>query len=98
MSISSKQNCLLSVTFSFLKKRAKQKQTMTSFNCKWSLIFLIVGSMTFFHQTMAADYYSTPTIRPTTFKAMPWKQAFATFYGDESASETMGALRTLVSQ
>lgn len=63
---------------------------MASFNCKWSLIFLIIGSMAFLHQTMAAAYYSTPTVKPTMFKSMPWKQAFATFYGDESASETMG--------
>lgn len=48
--------------------------------------------MAFFHQAMAAASYSTPSISPTMFKAMPWKQAFATFYGDETASETMGAL------
>lgn len=65
---------------------------MASFNYKLSLIFLIIVSMAFFHQAMAAASYSTPSISPTMFKAMPWKQAFATFYGDETASETMGAL------
>ncbi|TMX01467.1 hypothetical protein EJD97_024430 [Solanum chilense] len=63
---------------------------MASFNYKLSLIFLIIVSMAFFHQAMAAASYSTPSISPTMFKAMPWKQAFATFYGDETASETMG--------
>lgn len=45
----------------------------------WCLVLaLVVGGA-------AAGGYSAPA----GFQPTPWQQAFATFYGDESASETM---------
>lgn len=44
-------------------------------------MFLAVAAM---GKAVAAGY-STPVFRPT-----PWKLAYATFYGDETAAETMG--------
>ncbi|XP_016484491.1 expansin-A7 [Nicotiana tabacum] len=60
---------------------------MASFHHRWSLtFFFIVATLALIAQAHAAGY-STPSV---TFKATPWQLAHATFYGDETASETMG--------
>ncbi|GFP97771.1 expansin-a7 [Phtheirospermum japonicum] len=48
-----------------------------------SLIFLVMAVI---GKTMAAGYYAAPVV----FRPTAWKLAYATFYGDETASETMG--------
>lgn len=56
---------------------------MASFFDSWRLIFLFLA-VAAVGKAVAAGY-STPVFRPT-----PWKLAYATFYGDETAAETMG--------
>ncbi|PSS11467.1 Expansin-A7 like [Actinidia chinensis var. chinensis] len=63
----------------------------------WSIAFFLIGwTVSIICTSNAADYaYTsrTPTIAPRTpgvFRPSPWALAHATFYGDESASATMG--------
>ncbi|XP_047944425.1 expansin-A7-like [Salvia hispanica] len=56
---------------------------MASLLVSWRLIFLFLA-VAAMGKAVAAGY-STPVFRPT-----PWKLAYATFYGDETAAETMG--------
>ncbi|XP_060178466.1 expansin-A7 [Lycium barbarum] len=59
---------------------------MAYFHHRWSLtIFLIVATLALIDRAMAGGYAA-----PSGFKATPWKLAHATFYGDETASATMG--------
>lgn len=69
-----------------LTSKAKIKKNMDSLlhSCRLRFLFLVMAVV---GKAMAGGYYSTPVFRPT-----PWKLAYATFYGDETASETMGAL------
>lgn len=53
-----------------------------------SALFFIMLQCCFIFKASAAGYYAPPA----TFRPMPWQDAFATFYGDETASETMGTL------
>lgn len=52
-----------------------------------SRLFLSILMLGFICKALAAAGYYAP---PATFKPMPWQDAYATFYGDETASETMG--------
>ncbi|KAF3448460.1 hypothetical protein FNV43_RR09173 [Rhamnella rubrinervis] len=52
--------------------------TMSSFIYAWCFIFLFMAIM------------CTKTLALPVYRPSPWEQAHATFYGDESASETMG--------
>lgn len=53
----------------------------------WCLGFFLV-LVVLFHGASAAGYSSAPA----GFQPTPWQQAHATFYGDETASETNGEL------
>lgn len=57
---------------------------MASLLHSWRLSLFLVAALI---SKAAAAGYATPVYRAT-----PWKLAYATFYGDETASETMGAL------
>ncbi|XP_055821861.1 expansin-A18-like [Solanum dulcamara] len=60
---------------------------MASFHHRCSLtIFLIVATLAIIDRANGAGYGATPS----GFQATPWKLAHATFYGDETASATMG--------
>lgn len=56
---------------------------MASLLQSWRLVFVLLAVVAVGKAVGAG--YSTPVFRPT-----PWKLAYATFYGDETASETMG--------
>lgn len=56
---------------------------MASLLHSWRLIFFFLA-VTVVGKAVAAGY-----VKPV-FRPMPWKLAYATFYGDETASETMG--------
>lgn len=65
---------------------------MDSFFSSWSLsLFLTIGwiVMTFIISKSTVEAYA-PVYRPS-----PWALAHATFYGDESASATMGKVSFL---
>ncbi|KAF5729929.1 putative Alpha-expansin 7 precursor [Tripterygium wilfordii] len=58
---------------------------MPSFHTSWSSSFpLIALAFTIISKSMAQSY------GPPAFRPSPWQLAHATFYGDETASETMG--------
>lgn len=60
---------------------------MASFHHRWNLtIFLVVATLAFIDRARGGGYGT-----PSGFQATPWKLAHATFYGDETASATMGA-------
>ncbi|PHT96123.1 Expansin-A4 [Capsicum annuum] len=60
---------------------------MAPFHHRWTLtIFLIVVAIISLVDRTKAGGYGTPS----GFQATPWKLAHATFYGDETASATMG--------
>lgn len=58
---------------------------MASLLHSWRFIFLFLALAAI--GKAAAAGYAAPV-----FHATPWKLAYATFYGDETAAETMGAL------
>lgn len=57
---------------------------MASLLHSWHLVFVLLA-VAAVEKAVGAGY--SPVFRPT-----PWKLAYATFYGDETASETMGEL------
>lgn len=50
-------------------------------------MFLVVATLAIIDRVNGAGYGDTPS----GFQATPWQLSHATFYGDESASATMGA-------
>ncbi|XP_049377605.1 expansin-A18-like [Solanum stenotomum] len=60
---------------------------MASFHHRWSLtMFLVVATLAIIDRANGAGYGDTPS----GFQATAWQPSHATFYGDESASATMG--------
>ncbi|KAJ8767657.1 hypothetical protein K2173_018215 [Erythroxylum novogranatense] len=58
---------------------------MASFYSPWTLAFFFLGLTTMIIGRTTGARYSTPVFQPS-----QWELAHATFYGDETASETMG--------
>ena len=80
-------HCHCHIGLTVRKSSTKSHWTMASSHQLWSFSFFLMASI--------LAIMSKPTVA-VKFRPSPWNLAHATFYGDETASETMGTQFTFI--